>query len=76
MRLASPLYECMPPIYAAIGVVGFAVSYLDPEGPRGVTALLIGLAMELAALTIVLRRQDYRARCREYSGALIDLPPS
>ena len=54
MRLARPVYECMPPLYAAIGGLGFAVAYLDPEGPRTVIAFLIALGMETAALTVFL----------------------
>jgi hypothetical protein len=66
----------MPSFYAAIGVLGFAIAYLDPDGPRSIVAFGIALAMETAALTVFLRRQDYRARSREYSGQLLDLPPS
>jgi len=66
----------MPPLYALIGVLGFGIAYLDPEGPRTVIAFLIAVGMETAALTVFLRRQDYRARRREYSGQLLDLPPS
>ncbi len=75
MRLARPIYECMPPLYAAIGGLGFFIAFLDPDGPRTLIALLIALGMETAALTVFLRRQDYRARSREYSGRWIDLPP-
>jgi hypothetical protein len=32
------------------------------------------LIAEIAALTVFLRRQDYRALSREYSGEIIDLP--
>jgi len=76
MRLARPVYECMPPLYAVIGAIGFGIAYLDPEGPRTVIAFLIAVGMETAALTVFLRRQDYRARIREYSGRILDLPPS
>jgi hypothetical protein len=34
------------------------------------------LIAETAALMLVLRRQDYRALSREYSGETIDLPSS
>lgn len=76
MRLARPIYECMPPLYALIGALAFEIAYLDPEGPRTVIAFVIAVGMETAALTVFLRRQDYRARRREYSGQLLDLPPS
>ena len=36
--------------------------------------LIIGLAAEVAALTVFLRRQDCRALSRDYWGRPIDLP--
>ena len=74
MRLARPVYECMPLVYAAIGGLAILLAYLDPEGPRSVVAMLIGVIAEIAALTVFLRRQDYRELSREYSGETIDLP--
>jgi hypothetical protein len=74
MRLASPIYESMPLVYASIGALGFLVAYLDPEGSRTVLAFTIGLLAEIAALTVFLRRQDSRARIKEYSGELVELP--
>jgi hypothetical protein len=74
MRLARPIYESMPPIYAAIGGLGFLVAYLDPDGKQTVFAFVIAVGMEIAALTVFLRRQDYRARSREYPREIIDLP--
>ena len=73
MRLARPVYESVPLIYAAIGAVGILVAYLDPVGPRTVIAFSIGLMSEIAALTLFLRRQDYRARSREYGGRTREL---
>jgi membrane protein CcdC involved in cytochrome C biogenesis len=73
MRLARPVYESMPPIYASIGALGLVIAYLDPEGLRTVVAFCIGMLMEVAALTVFLRRQDYRAKSREYAGTLVDL---
>ena len=74
MRLARPVYESMPLIYAGIGGMAVLVAYLDPDGPRSVVALVIGVLAETAALTVFLRRQDYRALAREYSGEMIELP--
>jgi hypothetical protein len=72
MRLARPVYESLPVIYMAIGVVAIVVFYLDP-GVGGKVAFVIGLCAEIAALTLFLRRQDYRALSREYSGETIEL---
>ena len=74
MRLARPVYESMPLVYAAIGGLAILLAYLDPQGPRAVVAMLISLTTEITTLTVFLRRQDYRALSREYSGETIDLP--
>jgi hypothetical protein len=74
MRLTRPVYESLPYVYMAIGALAIFLCYLDPEGPRAVVAFVIGIIVEIAALTVLLRRQDYRALSREYSGETIDLP--
>lgn len=74
MRLARPVYESLPYLYMAIGGLAIVVFYLDPVGPRAAVAFVIGVVVETAALTVLLRRQDYRALSREYSGETIDLP--
>jgi hypothetical protein len=74
MRLARPVYESLPYLYMGIGVLAIFLFYLDPDGPRGVVAFVIGIIVETAGLTLLLRRQDYRALSREYSGETIDLP--
>ncbi len=74
MRLSSPVYESMPLIYAAIGGLAIALAYFDPEEPQTAIALVIGLVCEVAALTVFLRRHDYRDLSREYSGEVIELP--
>jgi hypothetical protein len=74
MRLARPVYESLPYLYMGIGALAIFLFYLDPDGPRGVVAFVIGIIVETAGLTLLLRRQDYRALSREYSGETIDLP--
>jgi hypothetical protein len=74
MRLARPVYESLPFIYMAMGGLAICVCYLDPVGPRAVIAFILGVSIETAALTLLLRRQDYRALSREYSGETIELP--
>lgn len=74
MRLARPVYESMPVVYAAIGGLALWLAYLDPEGEGSILAAVIGVAAEIAALTVFLRRQDYRELSREYTGETIELP--
>jgi hypothetical protein len=74
MRLARPVYESVPLVYAAIGGLALWLAYLNPDGPEAVVAIVIALLAEIAALTVFLRRQDYRDLSREYSGETIDFP--
>ena len=74
MRLTRPVYESLPYLYMAIGGVAILLFYVDPIVSRAVVAFVIGVIVETAALTLLLRRQDYRALSREYSGETIDLP--
>ncbi len=72
MRLARPVYELLPFVYMAVGLLAIGVAYLDPPGPGTALALCIAMAAEVAALTILLRRQDYRASRRDYSYAAFE----
>ncbi len=74
MRLARPVYETLPLIYVVIGVLAILVAYLDPNGARSMIAFGIGVISEIAALTVFLHRQDYRAQSREYSGETVEFP--
>jgi hypothetical protein len=73
MRLSRPVYESLPLFYMVIGAVGVIVFYIDPPGIEGKIAFLIGVCAEIAALTLFLRRLDYRTLSREYSGETIEL---
>ncbi|MDP9083867.1 MAG: hypothetical protein M3N50_08890 [Pseudomonadota bacterium] len=74
MRLARPVYESLPYVYMALGGMGIFLFYVNPLGSLAKVAFVIGVFAEIAALTLHLRRQDYRALSREYSGENIDLP--
>ena len=74
LRLARPIYESLPYVYMALGGLAICLFYLDAASARSQIAFVIGVIAETAALTLYLRRQDYRALSREYSGETIDLP--
>ncbi len=74
MRLARPVYESLPYAYMAIGGLAMLLFCIDRVGSRAIVAFAIGVILETAGLTLLLRRQDYRALSREYSGETIDLP--
>jgi hypothetical protein len=74
MRLARPVYESLPIIYVLIGGVAIFLFYVNPLGLGGKIAFTIGIAALIAAVTLFLRRQDFRELSREYTGETIDLP--
>ena len=74
MRLARPVYESLPLIYVVIGALAIFLFYINPPGFAGKAAFLIGCICLTAAVTLFLRRKDYRALSREYNGETIDLP--
>jgi hypothetical protein len=74
MRLARPVYESLPYTYIAIGGLAIFIFYIDPLEVRAMVAFAIGFIAETAALTLILRRLDYRTLSREYTGQTIDLP--
>ncbi len=74
MRLARPVYESLPLIYAVVGAFAIFVSYVDQPGMRAAATLTIGLAALVAALTLHLRRRGYREMRREYSGGDLAAP--
>ena len=76
MRLARPVYESLPYLYMAIGGLAIFVFYLDPAELRAGLAFAIGIVAAVAALTLFLRRRDFRELSRDYSGETIDLPSS
>jgi hypothetical protein len=76
MRLARPVYESLPYVYMAIGGLGIFLFYIGEDGLSTKIAFVIGVIAETAALTLYLRRQDYRALSREYPGQTSDFPES
>jgi len=76
MRLARPVYESLPYLYMTIGGLAIFLFYLDPVGLRAGLAFAIGIVAAVAALTLFLRRRDFRELSRDYSGETIDLPSS
>jgi len=74
MRLSKTMYESLPIIYFLMGGAALWLSYLVAAGVQATIALFIALAAEVAALTLVLRRQNYRSLKREYSETGSDLP--
>ena len=74
LRLAHPIYESLPYVYMVVGLLAISLVYFDSDSARSQVAFVIGVLAEIAALTLYLRRQDYRALRQEYSGETIEFP--
>jgi hypothetical protein len=66
MRIASPLYECLPLLYVLGGAVLLYGSYRLHSGLISLLLMLVGAASVIAGVAIWLRRRDFRAANAEY----------
>ena len=67
MRLSRPVYEGLPWLYIAAGIVALGVSYLIGDSHAlGLMAGLCGLAALLGGVVVLLRRRDYRDMRSQY----------
>jgi len=66
-RLSRPLYEGLPWIYVAGGVLALVGSYFCPIRGLSVAIDCVGLLAILGGVVVLLRRRDYRAMRSEYA---------
>ena len=67
MRLSRPVYEGLPWLYIAAGIVALGVSYLIGDSHAlGLLAGLAGLTALLGGVVVLLRRRDYRDLRSQY----------
>jgi hypothetical protein len=67
MRLSRPVYEGLPWLYIAAGIVALGVSYLIGDSHAlGLLAGLGGLTALLGGVVVLLRRRDYRDLRSQY----------
>jgi hypothetical protein len=66
LRLSRPLYEGLPWLYAACGVLALAASYLQSSPWLSFLFGAPGLILLLAGIVVWLRRRDYRRMRAQY----------
>jgi hypothetical protein len=64
--LNKPLYESLPVVYAALGVLLLWLSYRYQEKGWSTVCAVAGLLGLVAGLMVWMRRRDYRATSADY----------
>ena len=67
----SDLYEALPLVYIAAGVLQLLCAFLIEAGPRALL-LVLGAVCLTAGLVVWMRRRDYRATQEEYQRPPLD----
>jgi len=65
-RLSRPLYEGLPWIYVAVGLVALFGSYVSPYRALSVIIGLMGFLGLLAGIVVLLRRRGFRDMRSQY----------
>jgi hypothetical protein len=70
MWLSRPVYESLPYVYVAIGLILLIASFFVTEGST--KWLVIGMILLIGGLVLWLKRRDYRIAKSEYDGSGLD----
>jgi Zn-dependent protease with chaperone function len=65
-RLAKPLYESLPLLWALAGLACLVVSWWQGKAAWSGVVALAGLGLLVVAIAVWLHRRDYRATSAEY----------
>ena len=71
MWIPTTLYEALPLLYIAVGVLQLLCAFLIDAGPRTLLFVL-GVLCTTAGLVVWMRRRDYRATQSEYQRPPLD----
>jgi hypothetical protein len=72
IRLSRPLYETLPYLYMAVGLLGLVGAYVLAGKIWSDVALVLSVVCLLGGLVVLLRRRDYREARAQYTGAALD----
>jgi nitrate reductase gamma subunit len=68
-RLSQPLYEGLPWLYAAGGLIALIGSYISPYRALSVPMGTLGLLAVIGGIVLLLRRRDYRRMRAQYANS-------
>jgi hypothetical protein len=68
-RLSRPVYELLPYLYMALGLLGFLGAWLMAGSLWSDVLLVLGAAGVVVGFMIFLRRRDYRANKERYNSS-------
>jgi hypothetical protein len=71
MWIPHVLYEALPLVYIAAGVLQLLCAFFIEAGPRA-PLLVLGAACVTGGLVVWMRRRDYRANQAEYHRPPLD----
>lgn len=74
VRLSKPVYELLPYLYIALGLLAFLAAYLWSGRIWADVALGLGLLSTLGGAVLLLRRKDYRDNRARYKGGALQDP--
>ncbi|MFO1408226.1 MAG: hypothetical protein U1F08_11955 [Steroidobacteraceae bacterium] len=69
--LPRRLYEALPYLYIAGGLLGLGLAFLGEAGPHGALMLFGGLSLTIG-LVLWMRRREYRDTQAEYDPHSLD----
>jgi nitrate reductase gamma subunit len=69
MKLNQPLYEGLPWIYVAAGVIALFCSYMSPYRALSVIIGVLGFIGVLGGIVLLLRRRGFREMRAQYGDS-------
>jgi hypothetical protein len=72
MWLPKPVYEALPYVYAALGVLFIGESWIGATGWLSALLLVAGSGLLLIGIVLWLRRKDFRDEQRQYNAHSLD----
>jgi hypothetical protein len=74
MWLPKSIYESLPYLYGALGLMFLTASWIWTTGTASMLLLMTGSGLLLVSMMLWLRRKDFRDTQRQYNRRSLDEP--